>query len=383
MKQHNNEKTNVNSIEKPFVGVFDSGLGGISVLAELIRVLPSVNFDYFGDSKNAPYGTKGVDFIIGRSREIVQRFVERGAVAVVIACNTATSAAAAILREEFDIPIIGMEPAIKPAIEYVRSQYVKKNKREQYETRDEKYVAEQIVDKSEENSEKMSKVAVLATPRTLAEPKYKMLVEEQGGEDIAVEIPSPELVELVENNFDDEVRIKRIVEVYAKNRIDTLEDVGAIVLGCTHFVFLKKYFEELYDIPVIDGNTGTAERLKSVLDNHVMEQNFQNQDYQMEIAGISRGQITIHNSAGETQNLKAKEMLKTELLKDDYDFVSNAVRELMDYKLEGVEAEFAEKYYIERLSLAEISREMDIKGKKLKELEKKVAEKLFKHIKNL
>ena len=100
------------------IAFFDSGLGGISVLRETVRLLPEENYLYYGDSLHAPYGVKTVDEVTARSRAIVRHLLDEGAKAIVIACNTATSAAANTLRAEFpDVPIIGTEPALKPAVE--------------------------------------------------------------------------------------------------------------------------------------------------------------------------------------------------------------------------------------------------------------------------
>lgn len=97
------------------IAFFDSGLGGISVLRETVRLLPEENYLYYGDSLHAPYGVKTVDEVTARSRAIVQHLLDEGAKAIVIACNTATAAAANTLRAEFpDVPIIGTEPALKP-----------------------------------------------------------------------------------------------------------------------------------------------------------------------------------------------------------------------------------------------------------------------------
>ena len=99
------------------VGVFDSGVGGISALRAMRRVLPSETFIYYGDIRNAPYGTKSTDEVIGCARAVVKELLDQKIKALVIACNTATGAAAATLRRELTIPVIGMEPALKPASE--------------------------------------------------------------------------------------------------------------------------------------------------------------------------------------------------------------------------------------------------------------------------
>ena len=97
------------------VGVFDSGAGGISTLREMIRELPDERFIYFGDMANAPYGTKSTEEVVTCVRSVVGRLMEQNIKALVIACNTATGAAAAVLRDELTIPVVGMEPALKPA----------------------------------------------------------------------------------------------------------------------------------------------------------------------------------------------------------------------------------------------------------------------------
>jgi glutamate racemase len=124
------------------IGVFDSGLGGLSVLATLQKLLPNESYIYVGDSKNAPYGTKSKEEVLELSRQICNQLVSLDVKAIVIACNTATSAAVNQLREEYDIPIIGMEPAVKPALRQSKG-----------------------------------KVAVLATEMTLKEEKFQKLIE--------------------------------------------------------------------------------------------------------------------------------------------------------------------------------------------------------------
>ena len=114
----------MNNRERP-IGFFDSGVGGISVLKESLKVLPSEDFVYFGDSLNAPYGTKNVNEVRELTFKAVDFLIEKGVKVVVIACNTATSAAIDALRKQYkDIPIIGIEPALKPAVEVSRGKSV-------------------------------------------------------------------------------------------------------------------------------------------------------------------------------------------------------------------------------------------------------------------
>ena len=148
--------------DKP-IGVFDSGVGGISVLKEAVKLLPKEDFIYFGDSKNAPYGTKKVEEVIELSFTAVDFLLKHGVKAVVVACNTATSAAIESLRQKYiDIPIIGIEPALKPAVEL--------NKR--------------------------GKIIIMATPMTLLENKFQSLMKTYEKEIDIETLPCVGLVEL-------------------------------------------------------------------------------------------------------------------------------------------------------------------------------------------
>lgn len=214
------------------IGVFDSGMGGISVLRDIVKLMPNERYIYYGDSANAPYGIKRKEEIIELSIKVCDFLVSKGVKAIVVACNTATSAAVKILRDRYLIPIIGMEPAVKPAL----------------------------------NIAKGKNIVVLATPITLKETKFKSLLNRLNAEKRVLKIPAPKLVELVESGDIDCTITKKIVKDYIKN-VD-MSEVGAIVLGCTHFVFLKEILKEVidYDIPIIDGNRGTATHLKNLLE---------------------------------------------------------------------------------------------------------------------
>ena len=145
------------------IAVFDSGLGGISVLRALVQRLPGEDFLYFGDSANAPYGVRPVAEVRRLTQDVIGRLYDRGIKAAVIACNTATSAAIGPLRAAFpDIPVIGIEPALKPAVAHHR------------------------------------RVLVLATPLTLREEKFVALMHQCAGCAEIVPLPCPELVEFVE-----------------------------------------------------------------------------------------------------------------------------------------------------------------------------------------
>ena len=210
------------------IGVFDSGVGGISTLQDMIRELPKERFIYYGDMANAPYGTKTTEEVISCVREVVDRLTEQKIKALVIACNTATGAAAATLRQELSIPVIGMEPALKPASE------IRKN----------------------------GNVLVLATPLTLQQEKFVNLMQRYG--EGAVKVPCPGLMELVEQD-DGEGALRYLKELFAGFRMD---EVDAVVLGCTHYVFLKEMIRDLLpaQVAITDGNAGTARQLRRILE---------------------------------------------------------------------------------------------------------------------
>lgn len=224
------------------IGVFDSGLGGISVVRQIVRDMPHERVLYFGDSANAPYGVKTPDEVRALSFAIVERFVREGVKAVVIACNTATSAAVNDLRDTYDIPIIGMEPALKIACD--RGDVPS----------DPHHIPQRVI--------------VAATPLTLRERKFAELMDRFDGDNEIVKEPCPELVEIVESGrLGDHDLVMRTLHGYF-DRYD-LDRIDSVVLGCTHFVFYRDYFRELLPerAAVIDGNEGTVRHLGVVLES--------------------------------------------------------------------------------------------------------------------
>ena len=149
------------------IGVLDSGLGGISVLRELVKLMPGENFIYYGDSANAPYGTRIPEEVIDLTKKDVEFLLERGAKAIVVACNTATSVAIKELRAAYEevLPVIGIEPALKPAV------------------------------KAKEHS----KVVVMATPMTLSQTKFNSMMHIYEDDANIIKMPCPGLVEYIES----------------------------------------------------------------------------------------------------------------------------------------------------------------------------------------
>lgn len=218
------------------IGVFDSGLGGISVVREIRKDLPHERVLYFGDSANAPYGIKTPQEVRELSRTIVRRLMNEGVKAIVIACNTATSAAVHDLRNEVDLPIIGMEPALKVACDRGNG------------------IPQHIV--------------VAATPLTLQETKFAQLMNRFTATNTIFPQPCPKLVQILEHGeLDNEQLVMRTLHEYF-DRYD-LSQIDSIVLGCTHFVFFRDYFRRLLpeNTAIIDGNAGTVHHLQVVLES--------------------------------------------------------------------------------------------------------------------
>ena len=220
------------------IGIFDSGIGGLSVLYELAARLPDAEFIYFADSENAPYGEKTADKIRSLTESAVDFLAERGAVATVLACNTATAAAAKYLREKYpDRRIFGMEPAVNEAAKKIKE----------------------------------GRILATATPLTLGAEKYHALLGKTGAEKRTVSLPLPSLVRLAERELFDEARNEVSgAEEYVKEMLATLDtpadEITAIVLGCTHFTYFADVFRKLLpDRPIYNGVGGTASHVINTL----------------------------------------------------------------------------------------------------------------------
>lgn len=221
------------------IGVFDSGVGGISVLGELWKLMPNENYIYFGDSKNAPYGTRPEEEIREFTGECIKNLISMGVKAVVIACNTATSVAAKELREQYDIPIIGIEPAVKPAA----------------------------------TNHEGGKIVVMATPMTLKKEKFTSLMKNYSDISEIIPLPCPNLVEFIEQGIISGSEIDN----YLNKLFEPIsgQEISAIVLGCTHYPFIKeavkKHFNNTVDI--VDGGYGTAKETRRRLGEENMLNN--------------------------------------------------------------------------------------------------------------
>ena len=247
------------------IAVFDSGVGGISVLRELVRLMPGENYLYFGDSANAPYGNRPT----GQVRELTLRAAEyllgQGAKALVVACNTATSAAIHILRQQYpESIIVGIEPALKVAADRFP----------------------------------MGHIGVMATEVTLREEKFSHQLE-RFSQVRTERIPAPGLVQLVESGQADSQACGALLEEVLGPYRGKLD---ALVLGCTHYPFAKKRIRQVLGekTVLLDGGEGTARQTRRLL----------------EAAGLLHtgpGSIRILNSSGDPAIIK----LCGELLQED------------------------------------------------------------------
>jgi glutamate racemase len=213
------------------IGVFDSGIGGLSILKKIHQQLPRESLLYIADSAHAPYGLKGEAFIIERSRHILKFLNSQPVKAVVVACNTATAAAVETLRNENSLPIIGMEPAIKPAALQTQS----------------------------------GVIGVLATEGTLASDKFVDLKSRFDGKVEIITQPCPGLVEHIERFQMDLPAIRNLLQEYIRPLVKKGAD--SLVLGCTHYNFIKGQIREVAGdaVSIIDTQEAVSNRLASVL----------------------------------------------------------------------------------------------------------------------
>lgn len=216
------------------IGFFDSGLGGITVLSEALRLMPGEDYLYYADTLHVPYGEKPKEAVKRYIEAAVEEMVAAGMKALVLACNTATSIAVNDLRSRYPFPIVGMEPAVKPAVL--------------------------------KNNGSGKRVLVFATSLTLKEAKFRELVTAVDPEHIVDFMALPELVAFAERlTFEGEQ-----VEAFLQGKLSEfdLSKYGTVVLGCTHFPFFRETFRKLLPggIDVIDGAYGTVKHLKAKLE---------------------------------------------------------------------------------------------------------------------
>ncbi|KPU42754.1 glutamate racemase 2 [Oxobacter pfennigii] len=237
------------------IGVFDSGHGGVTVLREALLMLPQEDYIYFADTLHVPYGEKSKEELKEYIMDAVDFLRNKGIKALIVACNTATSVAIKELRQKYDFPIIGMEPAVKPAIQNGGGK----------------------------------RVMVFATPLTLKEEKFHHLITQVDKNNIVDYLALPELVTFAENlEFSEGAIIPYLRE---KLSIFDISQYSTVVLGCTHFPLFKDSFEKVFSqaTKIIDGSHGTVKRLIDVLEEN-------------NIMGGGNGKIEYYSSGGSKED---------------------------------------------------------------------------------
>ncbi len=266
------------------IGIFDSGVGGLSVWKEVIKILPGHQFLYFSDNAYSPYGPRPEQEIIERSRVISEFLIQKGAKIIVIACNTATAAAINSLRKEFPIPFVGMEPAVKPAAALTKT----------------------------------GVIGVLATKGTLGGSLYNNTLHTFASNVDVVEIVGKGLVPLVESGNLEGEAVQQLLKKYIGYMIKKNADY--IVLGCTHYPFLKKSIEKIVgeNVTIIDPAPAVARQLYKI----AKENNLIDIDTRENILGVNLYKACYCNtqffSSGENSVLKSLAKSIVSEIPDDY-----------------------------------------------------------------
>jgi glutamate racemase len=218
--------------KQDYIAVFDSGVGGISVLRQLLQVLPNERYIYFGDSANAPYGTKTTEQVRRLALSVAEKLVARGVKALVVACNTATAAAIEDLRRAYpELIVVGVEPALKLAADRFPG----------------------------------GQIGVMATPVTLAGAKFHRLLERFQDSCKVSLIPAPGLADLVEEGKQNGPEGRELLSGLLAPYIGKLD---ALVLGCTHYPFASQTLTEILGsrTVLLDGGEGTAHQTRLLLE---------------------------------------------------------------------------------------------------------------------
>ncbi|MCC7301520.1 MAG: glutamate racemase [Bacteroidia bacterium] len=247
------------------IGIFDSGIGGLTVLSEIRKLMPHEELIYFADSANLPYGEKPMEKILELSKNIVELLRSKGCKLIVIACNTASAAALKPLRELYpDFPFVGMEPAVKPAAEQTKTKTV----------------------------------GVLATPATFQGELYASVVERFAQDVEVIRQPCPGLVQQIEagklHTHDTEGMLRGWIEPMLEKNIDTL------VLGCTHYPFVKELIKKIAGekVRIIDPAPAVAKQVQRILEQK-----------DLLVSGTKAADITYFTSGSVEQMKSALSML--------------------------------------------------------------------------
>jgi glutamate racemase len=216
------------------IGIFDSGVGGTSIWKEIHKLLPNENTIYLADSANAPYGLKGKEIITSLSIKNTEYLIDKDCKLIVVACNTATTNAISVLRETYNIPFIGIEPAIKPAALNTQTKAI----------------------------------GILATKGTLSSELFHKTTNLFASNIKVIERIGEGIVELIESGQLDSDEMRGLLKVYLKPMIDA--NIDYLVLGCTHYPYLIPMLVDLLPnhVKIIDSGEAVARQTKAVLEKH-------------------------------------------------------------------------------------------------------------------
>lgn len=207
------------------IGIFDSGIGGVTVLRELLKILPEENYLYYSDSKNNPYGDKDPKTLLELTDKIVKKLIDKGSKIIVIACNTAGSNCKDYLRKKYNIPIVVIEPAYKMVYDYARDK----------------------------------KTLLMATNATLESHHFKKLYKKYNNQNTIL-CSCSGLADLIER------KDKKAIKNYLKEKLKNYKNIENVVLGCTHYPLIKDEIKEILgDVVFFDGSRGVSMQTKRIL----------------------------------------------------------------------------------------------------------------------
>jgi glutamate racemase len=235
------------------IGMFDSGIGGITIFNSIKKLLPKENIIYFSDNLNSPYGNKPIETIQKLSYNNAQWLLEKGCKLIVVACNTATTNSISNLRDKFNLPFVGIEPAIKPAA----------------------------------MKTKTGKIGVLATKGTLSSSLFNLTSADHASNIEIIEKNGDGLVKLIENGIFEGIEIENLLHEYLDFMIN--KKIDHLVLGCTHYPFLNKVISKILpnSVKIIDSGEAVARQTKALLINNKIESNCKQGHYSFYYNGDS------------------------------------------------------------------------------------------------
>lgn len=257
------------------IGMFDSGIGGITVLKEVKRLLPNEKIIYLGDTKRFPYGSKSKDTIIEISRQCVKFLISKNVKLIIIACGTATSQSLDILKKEFDIPIIGI---IEPTVKYIKDN--RKNEKE--------------------------RIGVIATSGTIKSGEWERKIKEEVKNVEVINEEAPLLATMAEQGWIN----NKVAEYTIREYMKCFKNVDKLILGCTHYPLFERLIrnELKNNTEIVNTGTKVAEFLKKYIEDNDLQNNEKNNEYKIFLTDLD-------NNFNEIAERLLEESLKTKIEK--------------------------------------------------------------------